>query len=358
MNRGNIENYLHSSHKNPKPFSGLKDPQPEKRARRESAANSRVSVPSSTLLNGNPTNRCVPILPLSNDKALMNRIAKQILIETTSGNQTVESFVKQAINENDKNEVLNIIQKGIDIKSFKVEGLTLLHYAIKAEKDIVIMTLLENGANINAKDSNGCTPLHYAINTENYEILEKLIKEKANVNITDNEGLTPLHYIVKNNFVRAINVVLDSGADINAKDKEGFTALDYAMKRKYTNNSIIRTLRTRALGVNRHNEKRDETRISVNKTNPRKYDNERESAVKNGEGHVIEILAKTKTDLNAKDVAGWTPLMYAAANGQIDILRQLIFLGADIDIKNNEGKAAYNLTSNNECSEQIGRAHV
>ena len=42
-------------------------------------------------------------------------------------------------------------------------------------------------------------------------------------------------------------------------------------------------------------------------------------------------------DLNIQDDIGWNPLMLAASNGHLDIVRYLCDRGADVDIRDTRG---------------------
>ena len=67
-------------------------------------------------------------------------------------------------------------------------------------------------------------------------------------------------------------------------------------------------------------------------------------AVNNNYIKLVEALVKHGALVNQKDKRGLTPLMYAALNNNETIVKSLIKCGADVGLKNDDGKAAYQLT--------------
>jgi ankyrin repeat protein len=60
-------------------------------------------------------------------------------------------------------------------------------------------------------------------------------------------------------------------------------------------------------------------------------------AVKAGDAAAVRVLAKSRTDVNARSGDGSTPLLLATHNSDIDIVRALIAAGADVNAPNHYG---------------------
>jgi ankyrin repeat protein len=58
---------------------------------------------------------------------------------------------------------------------------------------------------------------------------------------------------------------------------------------------------------------------------------------------MIQTLMTAGADINAKDIDGWTALMFSITSPEVsnnDVVEEIIKSGANIDMKNEEGKTA------------------
>ncbi|MCL2144009.1 MAG: ankyrin repeat domain-containing protein [Endomicrobia bacterium] len=201
----------------------------------------------------------------------------------------------------------------------------------------IIDVLLDAGAQANDKDDEGRTPLIHcliAVTDENIaaEIVKTLIKNGADINVKDNRGLASLMYAAGfASSAKAVKLLIEAQADVNAKDKENQTALIYAAL------GGLHIYEDVFFGIDIHKPDRDpeivkflaEAGADVNVKTKEGYPLLTE-AVMESSPEILDILAKSKgIDLNAKDIAGRIPLMYANAE-KMDIL---IKAGANIDAK-------------------------
>lgn len=167
----------------------------------------------------------------------------------------------------------------------------------------ITLELIRKGADVNAIGNDGKRPLHQAVVAAE-EAARALVKAGADIDVQDNEGNTPLMYACMRAKEETVLWLLKAGADYELRNNEGRTAEDIATKRGYS----------RALELM----KSDDTLVQACKNNQK--------------GAVQVILKSGCADINGRDEAGSTPLLYACRNNAPDIVKMLLDHGADANI--------------------------
>jgi ankyrin repeat protein len=166
----------------------------------------------------------------------------------------------------------------------------------KPPPEAEIRALLEAGADPDARDWMQRPALSTAIGSQNIGIAKILLGAGADPDAKDSFGTTPLMWAVDAGVAEMIPVLLKAGADIDAQDSQGETALMKA-----------------AMG---------------------------------GKGRFAALLIDAHAKLDLQSAFGNTALTVACLNssdlvdnGQAGIARLLADRGADIALKNKDGKA-------------------
>jgi len=158
----------------------------------------------------------------------------------------------------------------------------------------IINFLLSNGAHVAFADSNGNTALHYAVerleerherqeNSEEYDaVVTLLLQSNASVNVVNNKGETPLYMACTKGLTGVINQLLDCRADVG---------LTTSIFKKYPLLIVCE----------------------------RKF---RDVAV---------MLLDCGTNVNMSNDDHETPLKIASANGDVELVKQLLRYGADVN---------------------------
>lgn len=181
------------------------------------------------------------------------------------------------------------------------EHLTPLLVAARDCQYLLVKTLLQKGANIHALDSRGWTALHYAADRGQSNVVMELLDssqpEKPDLEAkTTQEGWTPLVLAAHNGHKDVMNLLLDAGADAGTPTRRRWTALMVAAEGGHED--VVRTLL-------KHTGK-----------------------------------AAMKGFIDATTKAGRTALMWAAQKGRYGVAELLIEEGADVKMRESEGKRA------------------
>jgi len=194
-----------------------------------------------------------------------------------------------------------------DQKYSPYQGATpLIVAAGNGHKKIVDLLIIE-GANVNAANDHGDTALHRAAYNGNKTIFEKLITEGADVIATSVHGWTALHHAAIGGNKEIVELLIAKGSNVNAKNDDGKTPLDIATHPE-----------TAAL-LRKHGGKHSIF-----------------GAAAQGNIEAVKEHLADGADLDAQDRRGDTPLHHAAIYGYKEIAKLLIAEGADVNAKNND----------------------
>lgn len=175
--------------------------------------------------------------------------------------------------------------------------------------------LLSKGADVNTADRRGFTPLMWASASGNMELVRQLLESGAALDRRANDGTTALMLASANGFTGIVRALLDRGADATAA-RGGVTARQLALGRSH---SEIATLleRAEALGA----------RLL--------------QAANEGHDMLVRQVLVLGAPVNVTDGRGATPLMIAARNGDLGILQALLARGADSSLRDSQGQTVF-----------------
>ena len=228
----------------------------------------------------------------------------------------------------------NWLADGADIRT------ELANAILSFDKDRVQL-LLSKGANANALDDQGLAPLHVAIQNRSSDLAALLIEHGADANQPDNDGITPLTYAINRNHVPSIKLLVAHGADVNARNKQGYTPLEFAIgdDKLFAAQALIDA----GGDVSSANGSQKVTPLMLiaSKIAPQA----RTTHLAGGPTpiDIAKELIEHGADVNAKSASGITPLMVAAGNNNAPMIGFLLSKGADPALKNNIGKTALDI---------------
>lgn len=160
---------------------------------------------------------------------------------------------------------------------------------------------------------------------------QRALTAGADLETRNGRGQTPLIVATKKHHAEVAASLLDAGADPNAKDELADSAFLYAGAEGYTD--ILRLTLRHGADVESVN------RFGGTALIP---------ASEQGHGETVRILIDAGVPIDHVNKLGWTALLEAVVLGdgsarQVDVIRQLIGAGADLGIRDAEGRTPRSL---------------
>lgn len=208
----------------------------------------------------------------------------------------------------------NLLLNAAQVDLSDVQGISPLHAAVTGNCIDFSEELLQRGASPHCKDIRGETPLHYAARLGYKEIAELLLKKGARVNTQNTVGHSPLHLAVLQEQAACAEVLIRFGADIFLQDTQQKNSLDYATACQ--NQACLNVLDKHFTILELVNKAL--TLGAINKVN--------------------EFFSNFHDMVNAKDKKGLTPIFYAASTNYEGLVKHLLAVGADPQVRDNQGK--------------------
>src|SRR5688500_11473855 len=201
------------------------------------------------------------------------------------------------------------------------------------------LRLLATGADPNVAGPDGTTPAMWAAANDDLELVRALIKARANVALKNQLGTSALTEAAIIGSAPIIDALLKAGADPDSRNPEGETPL-MAVARSGDVAAAGRLLEARG-DLNARRRWGGQSALMW--------------AAAQGQAEMVKFLASKGADLDARGVirqwerkviteprpkdmnkGGFTPLLYAAREGCVDCARHLIAAGADKDLEDPE----------------------
>ncbi|KAK0395795.1 hypothetical protein QR680_001431 [Steinernema hermaphroditum] len=214
----------------------------------------------------------------------------------------------------DEEEVEELIDRGADINTCTIDGVTALHQAVIDEKYDTVKFLVDHCADINVQDNEGWTPLHAAVCCSNVDIVRYLCQKGADLTIVNSDRELPIDL---------------------AKDDECKQFLEEEYSRQRITYDECRDHEFQLM----KNDCADWIARGVFEDHPHHRTGATALHVAAAKNYIqlIVPLVKAGADVHARDFDGWTPLHAAAHWGHAEICRLLVENGANFDDTNYAG---------------------
>jgi ankyrin repeat protein len=191
--------------------------------------------------------------------------------------------------------------KGTNVNATSADGTTAVMYAAANDDLELVRALIKAGANVKLKNEFGTSALTEAAIIGSVPIIDALLKAGADPNFRNPDGETPLMAAARSGRVEAAKALIAAGADINAKETwGGQSALMWAAAQCQA--EMVTFLASKDANLNDHGKINQWERKVIAEPRPK--------------------------DLNK---GGFTPLHYAAREGCLACVQNLLAAGADPD---------------------------
>jgi ankyrin repeat protein len=226
------------------------------------------------------------------------------------------------------------------------DGMTALHWAVRADDAQTTDMLIRAGANVSAANRYGITPLSLAATNGNASITRALLKAGANLSALGPGGETVLMTAAHTGNADVVNAILERGANVNATEPwQKQTALMWAASENH--GAAIKALAARGADLNARSkelsfpEYRYETNGMAVFQLPKGGWTALMYAARQNAMDAAAALADVHTDLNATTKQeGTTALQIAIINIHYDLANLLLEKGADPNVTDASGMTA------------------
>jgi ankyrin repeat protein len=228
-----------------------------------------------------------------------------------------DTRVAEAAMHEDHAALQGLLRQKADVNGALPDGATALHWAANADDLDTVSLLIQTGANVKAKDRYGFTPLYFACTNGSAAVIRKLLDAGADPNAADASGETALMTATRSGSIDAVKALLQHGADVKAKDAvTQQTPLTWAVRSNFP--AAVDLYLEYGAEIN--------ARTRTGKTPaPR-------PPGAGGGSHGVGVVRSgwPEQGFQGETPGGMTPLLYAARDGRIDIVRILIAAKVDV----------------------------
>lgn len=213
----------------------------------------------------------------------------------------------------------------------------LLFAASHGVEQIVKLLIAQKDVKMNCKDSLGAL-IARAAEGGHLNVVRLLLEIGAQPESFDIERRSPIHYAAANGHTDIVSLLLARGVNVNLKDKDLWTPLAHAAARGQ--DLMVQLFLSRS-----------DTSIDI-------HDKYRRTpllqAAREGHLEIVKMLLGSGSDPNSEDQDGMTPLLFAARNGHEVILKELFNTGkVHINLAGEKGRPLLQLAAENGRTEVL-----
>lgn len=227
----------------------------------------------------------------------------------------------EALKRQDEAQVRALLLQRLDVGAALPDGTTALHWAVHRDDRRAVAALLRAGAKVNATTDAGVTPLWLACQgNAAAETVQRLLTAGANPDLVPESGDTALMWCARAGNLDGVKALLARGASVDrGEPRSGQTALMWAAAAGHAD--VVQTLVELGASVGAR------TAAST-------------ALVYNGYRYVTAPPANPDGIIVNTKQGGFTPLLFAAQQGDTATATVLMAAGADVNDTDASGASA------------------
>ncbi len=237
-----------------------------------------------------------------------------------------------------------IFAAGVDYGSIKYNRMSPSEYAYAKRKTEVIKSMLSHKTSINEKDAEVELVVNKAIFYDDDDMIEWMLERGLSADSVSSAGYSLAERAIRGDRANIFKILLEYGADMNARTKSGETLLQCAVG--FNRGNIVKLLAEHGVNINSvaKVEMPDDTEIK----DPKQKAIMQIKSTETGRSPLIEAIVFKKeemakqliemgADVNVRDssFSGRTALHAAVSNGEYEVAELLLEHGADVNARDN-----------------------
>jgi ankyrin repeat protein len=235
-----------------------------------------------------------------------SRLLLYVLLTFASVSPGYGADLIDAARNEDSERLRSLLAQGANPNEQQADGATALHWAVHRGDSESVLALLSAGANVNQVNRLGASPLFVAARNGDGALIRQLLEAGAEPDLALQLGETPLMSAARAGTAEGVRALIAAGADVNsAEQSRKQTALMWAVSQGHV--TVARLL----IEAGANLEARSSVRpmlMFVDGANGGAFDQ-----------GVMENLG------------GYSPLLFAARNGDVAMVRLLLDFGVNVD---------------------------